>query len=154
MKWASLAYGSAIGVAVALVLSVASTEFLKRQPDANLVNFAPAILGISIFGVNILAAAVALVTASVWLFRAAGNAALLVWRSASRSWVGGLRRCSIEQSQTAARAQRYVVVVNTLIIRPGACPRRPGYLRRSMSVIGCLQHSSWIQIPNRCKVTP
>ena len=69
MKWASLAYGSAIGVAVALVLSVASTEFLKRQPDANLVNFAPAILGISIFGVNILAAAVALVTASVWLFR-------------------------------------------------------------------------------------
>ena len=69
MKWASFAYGSAISAAVALGLSVASTEFLKRQPDANLVNFGPAIVGISIFGLNILAAAVALVTANVFLFR-------------------------------------------------------------------------------------
>jgi hypothetical protein len=38
MKWASFAYGSAIGVAVALGLSVSSTEFLKRQPDVNLGN--------------------------------------------------------------------------------------------------------------------
>ena len=69
MKWDSFAYGSAIGVAVALALSVASAGLLKRLPDANLVNFGPAILGIAIVGLEILAAAVALVTASVFLFR-------------------------------------------------------------------------------------
>jgi hypothetical protein len=69
MKWGSFAYGSAIGVAVALTLSVASTGLLKRQPDANLVNFGPAIFGIAIVGLEILAAAGALVTASVFLLR-------------------------------------------------------------------------------------
>ena len=42
---------------------------LNRLPDANLVNFGPAILGIAIFGLEILAAIVALVTAGVFLFR-------------------------------------------------------------------------------------
>jgi hypothetical protein len=41
----------------------------QKLPDANLVNFGPAILGIAIFGLNILAAALALVIASVLLFR-------------------------------------------------------------------------------------
>jgi hypothetical protein len=69
MRWDSFAYGSAIGVAVALALSVASTGLLKMQPDANLVNFGPAIFGIAIFGLEILTAAVALVIATVFLLR-------------------------------------------------------------------------------------
>jgi hypothetical protein len=68
MKWDSFAYGSAIGIAVALVLLVANTG-LERQTDANLVNFGPAIVGIAVGGLEILAAAGALVTASVFLLR-------------------------------------------------------------------------------------
>jgi hypothetical protein len=65
----SFAYGSAIGVAVGLALSVASAGLLKKQPDANLVNFGPAIFGIAIVGLEILAAAGALVIASLFLLR-------------------------------------------------------------------------------------
>jgi hypothetical protein len=69
MKWDSFASGGAIGVALALALSAASTGLETGLGEANLINFGPAIVGISIFGLNILAAAVALVTASVFLFR-------------------------------------------------------------------------------------
>jgi len=69
MKWDSFAYGGAIGAAAALAISVGSEVTLKNSPNVSLVNFGPAIFGIVIFGLNILAALVAIATASVLLFR-------------------------------------------------------------------------------------
>jgi hypothetical protein len=69
MKRDSFAYGIVIGIAVALTLSMATTTGLKRLPDANLVNFGPGLLGFGVFALEILTAAIALVAASVFLFR-------------------------------------------------------------------------------------
>ena len=69
MKWKPFAYGIGIGIAVALPLSLATTAALKILPDANLVNFGPAIFGFGIFALEILAAAVALLAGSVCLLR-------------------------------------------------------------------------------------
>lgn len=69
MKRDSLAYGIGLGIAVALPLSIATTAALKRLPDTNLVNFGPALFGFGVFSVEILIAFVALVIATVFLFR-------------------------------------------------------------------------------------
>ena len=69
MKRDSFAYGLTIGVAVALAFSIAIATAIKHLPDATLVNFGPALLGFGLFAMEILAAAVALVAAGVFLVR-------------------------------------------------------------------------------------
>ena len=69
MKRHSFAYGIGFGIAVALPLSIATTAALKRLPDANLVNFGPALFGFGVFSLEILVAVIALIVAAVFLFR-------------------------------------------------------------------------------------
>jgi hypothetical protein len=69
MKRDSFAYGIVFGIAVALPLSIATTTALRRLPDSNLVNFGPALIGVEVFSSEIFIAVVALVIATVFLFR-------------------------------------------------------------------------------------